>query len=524
MSSHGPTSQPDSQIQASPTTSDTSKANSKVSLGNKVITTTIESQAGGCLRGDSIPIKVNISHTKHVKSLYGIIVTLYRHARVDMRPAIPLGPTEKGKNPRFEDYYPKSVTGLGGLSLSGAGSTHVFRKDLSQVMVPLMIDPQALETEINAKVRVPEEAFPTISTVPGAMISFKYYVEVVVDIQGKLSSQDRGLITLGGTAPAGHYLNVDTSDMERSAFTPFGSTIVDTASVRRDKSVVTCTFEVIIGTRDSERRKGKRKLEAASEPEQPHAQPESQPQPSQPLEQAADGHVGIPSYDPNGYYDHRWYESPHPYHYPDSEHYHYYHPSYQDQSYHQPPPLPLPQIADESEMSEKERIQRAEQRLLPSQPPAINGQHDDSTVGATAPYLPDEGTNGSMPDVWPSVPAYEAASSSSVSADLNAQATSSAIRREATTIPDYESRESESSVQAVLVAGDDKQEMQRQQLQAAASAPPVGEDDEAGPSLTERQHEAPSAPMLAEADGIQHDVNDSHADAAGSSGLPRYER
>ena len=89
-----------------------------------------------------------------------------------MRPSIPLGPIEKGKEGKYEDYYPRSYTGLGGLSLSGAGSNHVFRKDLYQSMSPLFIDPQTFTAEIHAKVRVPDEAFPTIATVPGSMISF----------------------------------------------------------------------------------------------------------------------------------------------------------------------------------------------------------------------------------------------------------------------------------------------------------------------------------------------------------------
>ena len=101
-----------------------------------------------------------------MKSLHGVIITLYRQARVDLHPAIPIGPTEKGKEGKYEDYYPRSVTGLGGLSLSGAGSSHVFRKDLSQTVLPLIVDPNTLTADVTGKVGVPEEAFPTIATVP----------------------------------------------------------------------------------------------------------------------------------------------------------------------------------------------------------------------------------------------------------------------------------------------------------------------------------------------------------------------
>ena len=122
------------------------------------------------MRGDHVAIRVNVNHAKPIRSLYGVIVTLYRQARVDLHPAIPLGPTEKGTSSKYEDYYPRSATGLGGLSLSGAGSSHLFRKDLAQVMVPLYVDPATLTADVTARVRVPDEAFPTIATVPLSLI------------------------------------------------------------------------------------------------------------------------------------------------------------------------------------------------------------------------------------------------------------------------------------------------------------------------------------------------------------------
>ena len=90
------------------TSTNTRPNGSKGSLGGKNITTEVESCVGGCLRGDSIPVKVSVNHVKHIKSMNGVIVTLYRQARVDMHPAIPLGPTEKSKNPKYEDYYHRS--------------------------------------------------------------------------------------------------------------------------------------------------------------------------------------------------------------------------------------------------------------------------------------------------------------------------------------------------------------------------------------------------------------------------------
>ena len=522
MSSQEAASQPDSRTKTSPTASEAGRdVTSKASLLNKVITATVESQAGGCLRGDNIPIRINISHTKHVKSLYGVIITLYRQARVDMRPAIPLGPTEKGKGAKFEDYYPKSVTGLGGLSLSGSGASHIFRKDLSQIMVPLMIDPQTLTAEINAKVRVPEEAFPTISTVPGAMISFKYYVEVVLDIQGKLAGQDRNVGSLAGVAGLpGHNLNVEGSDMERSAFTPFGPTIVDTAPVRRDKSVVTCTFEIIIGTRDSERRKGKRRvLESIANPESP--QPQTQ---QQVPEQSHGAQVGADWYSAGIQYDPRFYGQQDSYYYPQGHAAPDRYPPYQDRAYDHPPPpaVPMPQVLDESRMTEKERLQHAEARLLPSQPPGMDGeQADETSEGATAPYLQEE--SGDVPQGAWRVAAEYPHSASTLAVYVSDSGMGEAEQSlPMPSAPEYEPSQARSSTTAPVASGDDKQEMQRQQLQAGASAPPI-DDENAEPSAVV-QDNAPSAPILAEADGLLDDVHDSHANAAGTPDLPQYER
>lgn len=513
-------SQVESQNQNSSGTSDGNTTNgSGSSFGSRVITATIESQAGGCLRGDNIPIKVNVTHTKHVRSLYGVIVTLYRQARVDMHPAIPLGPTEKGQGSKYEDYYPKSVTGLGGLSLSGGGSSHIFRKDLTQTMVPLMIDPNTLTAEVHAKVRVPEGAFPTISTVPGAMISFKYYVEVVLDIQGKLTGQDRTLANLSAGGMPGHLLQSDTSDMERSAFTPFGSTIVDTASVRREKSVVSCSFEIIVGTSDSERKKGKQKAQAEAVQEPILAQPQQDQQQQQYAHDQRDW------YTPGPYHDHYWYQD-HQYQYADHVNgygYANYRPAQEYDA--PPPPIAIPSLPDESQMSEKERVRRAETRLLPSQPPGDeNNMETDATAGASAPYLPEE-TNGiHIPEAWPSVPAYEPVASGSGS-DAQAAAPDRPVSTQRLpSVPAYEPPAAGSSHAAVAVhAGDDKQEMQRRQLQAEASAPPADdqEEDDAGLSAARVPEHVPSAPMLVDANGS---LQDSHADAGALNDLPQYER
>ncbi|KAF2209843.1 hypothetical protein CERZMDRAFT_60920 [Cercospora zeae-maydis SCOH1-5] len=501
---------------------------------HRTITATVQSLTGGVLRGDSIPVKVHVHHTKHVKSLHGVIITLYRQARVDLHPAIPLGPTEKGKEAKYEDYYPKSMTGLGGLSLSGAGSSHMFRKDLSQTILPLIIDPGSLTAEVTGKVHVPEEAFPTISSVPGAMISFRYYVEIVLDIQGKLSTQDRNLGNLGGLASTvlqGH--SADNMRTERSGVHPFSAPVIDTAAVRRDKGVVACTFEVVVGTRDNARKKGKRK--------QIDTQAGAAPPPEGTWHDDYWNHAG------NGYGYHQHYPpSPYAYNGYDWHGYsgygygygHYNYPPHTH--YVEPPPaIPIPQVEDESQLSEKERMRRAEQRLLPSQPPGVDSDAGPSSQAATAPHLPEDLPNGHAASAPPSTlltpPAYGSSATPPTNGLLSVDyARSIPLPR----TPEYEPRQADAmsassatptpTVAPPLPPTDDKAELQRRQLEREASAPPDAGDvgtDEAGPSSNSRAAlPAPSAPALTNEDLYGNDNDINHANATDHSVLPRYER
>src|SRR5690242_13246549 len=129
---------------------------SRATVKGKTITASIDVLKGGFLSGDQMPIRVTVNHNKHVRSLKGVIVTLYRQARVDMHPALPVAPNSKGDKTKSEEYYPKSRTGLGGLSLSSAGSSHTFRKDLGQSFAPLFVDPRTLTADIKCSVRSEE--------------------------------------------------------------------------------------------------------------------------------------------------------------------------------------------------------------------------------------------------------------------------------------------------------------------------------------------------------------------------------
>ncbi|KAM0721667.1 hypothetical protein Q7P37_002592 [Cladosporium fusiforme] len=513
-------SQVDSSSQSQGTSTNTRANDSKSSVTVKTITTQVESCVGGCLRGDSIPIKVSVNHVKHIKSMNGVIVTLFRQARVDMHPAIPLGPTEKSKNPKYEDYYPRSKTGLGGLSLSGAGSSHMFRKDLSQTVQPLIVDPGSLVSEVTVKVRVPDDAFPTISTVPGAMISFRYYVEVVVDIQGKFGAQERATQGLTGvtatTSSGGDELEtVNTSNPH----------MVDTAPARRDKGVVSATFEVVIGTRDSERRKGKQKEEdkASSSPEQPRTGTETS-NGAPPVNTT----VTTPGYPTEEDY---WNHSHHDWGYgsPNSHDDWYYH----EYGWDQQPEVPMPYLPDNSQLSEKELARRGEERLLPSQPPGMEQQASEGAHAPSAPYIPDE----SVPHAYTlPTPAYESrVPSLSAPSHVTFQNHHNDMSAPA---PEYFPAAGPSNHTPITMPTDDKQELQRQRLEAEASAPPLVGDNpimeaETQPGAPVQQPSQPSAPeqLTNDEDGDdtlvpnEADFNDdSYAEANGNTGLSQDEQ
>ncbi|KAL6706885.1 ph-response sensor protein [Coniothyrium glycines] len=517
---------------------------SRTTLKGKTITATVDVLKGGFLRGDQIPIRVTVNHTKHVRSLKGIILTLYRQARVDMHPALPVAPNSKGDKTKSEEYYPKSRTGLGGLSLSSAGSSHVFRKDLCQSFAPLFVDPRTLTADVKCAVRVPDEAFPTISNVPGAMMSFKYYVEVIIDIQGKLSGLDRmvanaGLVNVPASGAGGA-----KEDASTSMFSTWGGNFVDTDQIRREKGVISALFEVVIGTKDSERN-GKKKQVEQPLPDG-HAPIDEIPYDGSHDPHTIEEYTGdYYGYDENGqYYDYG------------NDSAYYDAPGYEQQnsayaSY--PPPTVPPGSSEQDEgLSEKERLRRAEARLLPSQPPVSDGPFAplagfSQGIPASAPVLPEddivdppqfEASSASFPTSAHPPPPFRAISSPSPSrvsnavivqhqtTGMNGEEARTDATRSSTAIhqgenglvaapADEESRNDHSkplppippqsstdssgaapdyfaSSSSHVQATDDKQELNRRRLEMERSAPPTDHDDDADAG----QSHTPSAPPM----------------------------
>ena len=326
------------------------------------ISAKIEVLQGGCLAGDSFPVKISIKHNTAVKSMQGIIITMYRQGRIDTHPAIPLGPQRRGEKPKYEDYYPKSLTGLGGLSLTSAGSSRSFRQDLNQIFAPLIVDPQSLTAVINTSIQAPVHLFPTINCVPGAMVSFKYYLEVVVDLRAKIGSQDRLRPHLSMTSSLQHgygdakMTKIEHSDGVSYASTP-GFNYLVTDQLRRTKGVVFTRTEMIVGTKDSSRKRQKQREDHSAVHE------------NRSLNTSAVLGVEITQ---NLDIEPRLGENY-------TEESHYTSPRVSNQE--QPPTdvIPAPEI--EEDLDEKGRLRRAEERLLPSAPPP----QDEGSSSSTAP-------------------------------------------------------------------------------------------------------------------------------------------
>jgi hypothetical protein len=423
---------------------------------------------GGCLPGDAFPLRISIKHDKPVKSMQGIIITLYRQGRIDTHPAIPLGAFSKSGKQRYEDYYPKSRTGLGGLSLSSAGSSRSFRQDLNQVFVPIIVDPQSLTAIINTSIQAPADLFPSITNVPGAMVSFRYFIEIVIDLRGKLSGQDRLLPHLSMTSTPQHgYGDPKVSRCEgldgvNYLSTP-GFNYLITDQLRRTKGIISTRTEVIVGTRDSTRRRGKQSTDRVQfvedrsfkgsfnlgREEEPDEIREGRARHRSMLE--AQGEEQQSSNSANVY---------------------------------QKALIPLPE--PEEDLDEKAQMRRAEQRLLPSAPPQDENARSLTAIVPSAPPAIDEEDFLYRYGLRAPAPAYEGPSGTRVEfASDNA--------------PNDNAIGSLHVIRGTAGPQDDKQELEYQRLLALASSPDYSNADGAVEGHT-AQAVVPTAPVLFEDD------------------------
>ncbi|CAH2355841.1 pH-response regulator protein palF/RIM8 [[Candida] railenensis] len=178
----------------------------------------------GYLRGELIPIKLNINHLKKIQDLSGIIITFVRVCRLDNGPD---------------------------------GLYESFRKDLYQSVIPLYVDPNTFQSEINTSVRVPADSFPTISGCP--LVSFQYFIEVLINLSGKSLSID-GNDSKNSGSPKDSIMGAANAATGAGNFNfqPHGSfnskersTYINTDKYKRMKKFLQLTTEVIVGTHRS---------------------------------------------------------------------------------------------------------------------------------------------------------------------------------------------------------------------------------------------------------------------------------
>lgn len=460
------------------------------SFPDKTITAKAELLRAGVLPGDTLPITVTINHCKQVRSAHGIMVTFYRQGRIDLHPAIPVGTTVAGKKPVYEDCYPRSRTGLGGLTLGTSRTSSTFRKDLSQTFAPLIVDPSTMTAIVKTSIRIPEDAFPTITRVPGAMINFRYYVEVVTDLRGKITSPDRFIprfnMVSGGTnfSPSGQVLNpTDSSGVTAN----WAGNILDTDSIRREKGVISVAFEVVVGTRDSRRGESTKRTSSTagdSTSSQLATSPSAMANPAggEGWQEASPMHN---SHGEQGAQDG---------YFPDEANWAEYPGEYAEHFQPMDPMVAPPEV--EEPVDEKTRVRRHEEALLPSQPPDEE-EAGPSTVlmeAPTAPVLPDD---HHLQD-------YEHLPSPDASGRPHPVRSAESLQTivvNGTPVGPSEPR----------VSGDDKQELERQRLEEQTSAP-LDEVNGHEPS------DEPTAPVFDEDDQLVGGT--AHADES----LPRYQR
>lgn len=496
-----------------------SPAKQKV-LDNKTITATIELLKAGCLAGDTVTVRVSVQHIKRLKSMTGVIVTLYRQGTIDSAPSASLFSGNDFEDGRIagDDGYPRSRTGLAGLSLSSTGSTSMFRKDLDQNTAPLIIDPSSLHASVTVSLKLPDDAFPTIRGTPGGMVCFRYNVEVIVDLGGKLSNQ----VMQGGQSSSTRF-GQNTYGASDGAYGPrVAMNIIDTSPLRRQKGVVAVSMETIVGTVDSSRRRKPPRISPRHQSLRVQESDEDEviraefndrtPTASSPAIYTSPPGGG---YAPQTSYLHPSRANGGPSGPPQPD----YHSHTQVNGHSReaaPAYIPQPQMPDSRNMSEKERIRHAETRLLPSQPPAAGPSSSSASAPGDDNIYDAHETPSAPPEAGPSAPSADEAAagpSAPTESDLNGSAS---------------------------YPVEDKQELERQRLINEASAPPEFPEDmqrSNDQSPTTEDDAGPSAPVLDEdeeelagygvgAGPSSSSAGPSTSGARGQNGeqLPAYER
>ncbi|CAI4063099.1 hypothetical protein SUVZ_07G2000 [Saccharomyces uvarum] len=118
----------------------------------KTVTISVDIPHAGFVIGETIPIDVKIEHYKPFYHPAGLTTTLVRICRVG----------GAGKDDPME----------------------TFRKDICQSISPIYINPETLQFQPRIHLKVPLDAFSTLTSV-SKFFSFQYYIEVMVNLSKK---------------------------------------------------------------------------------------------------------------------------------------------------------------------------------------------------------------------------------------------------------------------------------------------------------------------------------------------------
>lgn len=198
----------------------------------KTVSISVDLPESGFVIGEKIPIKINMQHYKEYAHPAGLIATLVRICRV------------------------------------GDGSKDIietFRKDICQTVAPLYLDFETHECSITVYLKVPLDAFPTL-TLPSKYFTFQYYVEVLVNLSRKNIVYTESNRILGGgntndssyskTSAEGKFSmlqrrlrgsnNSEINDDDESSI--FFQDLVNVDKLKRLRNVTGMSIEVVIGT------------------------------------------------------------------------------------------------------------------------------------------------------------------------------------------------------------------------------------------------------------------------------------
>lgn len=348
---------------------------------------TVELARIGYLAGDLITATITIKHNKPIWSMHGIIMTFARYGHTSLYPDRREPSDDEDDDVDETDRSPagnsssrsrrsrqRLAKGIDRFKKGRRGKSASFQKNLSQTFAPLIVDPQNLSAVLKASVKIPSGCFSTIAHGTGDLVAIRYFVEVIVDLGGKLASQSKYLPSLSNVrdpvlrGPDGQTGELH-EDVAKTTISTSGIDIIETNLLRRERNVVSFRFEVIVGTRDSSR-SGKAVSQQQQQDQPTSTHPlTSAPAPTSAPSDELDANSRPPT-NPRSPLDltPEYSEGPNPFFTS--------HSTYVSSATPAAPPLlpsePTPHTLEQAfaqQPDEKSRVRLAEQLLLPSAPP-----------------------------------------------------------------------------------------------------------------------------------------------------------